>query len=128
MRQLNGNPSVRKRCRRRMLCSSPAASLYTGTTISTSGPAGAATPWRPGVGMGARSSMAPASARRPRARWAQAERTLGSASARRQLDREGGPAALGVGGGDRAAVRVDDPGDDRQAEAGAALAALAAAL
>src|SRR4051812_1073320 len=45
-----------------------------------------------------------------------------------QADLEGGAAVWRVGGGDAATVAVDDPGDDREAEAGAVLAALAAAL
>ena len=46
----------------------------------------------------------------------------------RQLDHELRAAAGGVRGADAAAVRVDDRGDDREAEPGAGAAALAAAL
>src|SRR5690349_10745592 len=55
-------------------------------------------------------------------------RLAGTLGLRRKGHGERGAAVRGVVCGDRAPVRVDDPGDDRQPQAGAVLATLAAAL
>src|SRR5439155_10377693 len=109
IRELKGKASSRKRCRRRMLRSSPASSLYTGTTMSTSRTTVCAR--RAGFGVRASCGMAAASAGALGAGWADAESFLG------QLDHERRAAVGRVGRAHAAAVGVDDPGHDREAEA-----------
>src|SRR6476619_5487835 len=97
--------------------------------MSTSGTATASGHRRAGAARIASSDMSPASAPSLRAGWADPETFLGTAvSERGQAHGEHRAAVRGVGRAHAAAVRVDDPGHDGQAEAGAALAALAPAL